>query len=189
MARIEQQARAAQQEALQVVLPQGVTVDERKGSGRLPPRYWVARRGQRTVAYAFEAAGRGYSSDIRAMVGIDTGGVILGMSVLSQNETPGLGTRVSEVATRSYLWNAFGRREAPGEPWFTEQFEGLDIDERIGIEKRGEWHALAKAERDRLRADNDVSAITGATISTRAVVKALETTVFPYLRALREGAQ
>jgi len=124
---------------------------------------------------------------VSLMVGVDTAGVILGISVLGQNETPGLGTRVTEVATTRYVWNAFGRAEAPREPWFTEQFEGLDLDERIEISKAGEWHALAKDQRERLRSENDVSAITGATISTRAVVRALETRVFPYLRALRDG--
>jgi electron transport complex protein RnfG len=184
---IEQQKLQAKQSALLDVMPPGATVEERHGSGGLPPTYWAATVGGQVVSYAFEAQSRGYAADIKMMVGLDTSGEILGISVLGQKETPGLGTRVAEVVSKRYLWSGFGGSEAKAEPWFTEQFEGIDLDESVKIDKSGEWHTLTEAQRDTLEQRNAISAITGATISTRAVVRGLETVVFPYLRALREG--
>lgn len=185
--KIAQQMAQAQNDALQAVVPPGARIEERSGTGELPSRYWVALEDSQPVAYAFEAVSRGYSSDIKMMVGVDTAGVIQGISILEQNETPGLGTRIKEVPSKRYIWTGFGGGDEQAEPWFTEQFEGLDLDERIEIEKGGEWHELDEEQREQLESDNEVTAITGATITTRAVIRGLETIVYPYLRALREA--
>ncbi len=187
--KIAQQMRQAQNEALRAVMPSETRIEERSGTGDLPSQYWVGLQDSLPVAYAFEAVSRGYSSDIKMMVGVDTAGIIQGISILKQNETPGLGRRITEVPSKRYIWTGFGGGNRQVEPWFTEQFEGLDLDERIGIEKGGEWHALDAQQRQQLESDNEVTAITGATISTRAVVRGLETVVYPYLRALREAEQ
>ncbi len=184
--RIRQIRTASRTAAVQAVLPADAAIEERRGDNGLPEQYWVAVRDSETVAYAFPASARGYSSDIKVVAGVDTSGVILGVSVLEQKETPGLGTRVAEVVSKRYIWGGFGGTEEKAEPWFTEQFEGLDLDERIEIDKSGEWHTLDEAARMRLEERNTVSAISGATISTRAVRTALETTVYPYIRELRE---
>jgi electron transport complex protein RnfG len=56
------------------------------------------------VGYTVEAAGQGYSSVIKTVVGVDRSGRITGMKITSQAETPGLGTRIEEVkSTRSVL--------------------------------------------------------------------------------------
>jgi len=185
--KIEEQLQAAQNQALAEVMPDGATIETRKGSGKLPDTYWVALRDSAVVAYAFEASAHGYSSDVRLMAGVDTAGTILGVSVLSQNETPGLGTRITEVASKKYIWHAFRKDTVQAEPWFTQQFEGLDIKQRIDIEKGEEWHELGQQARTRLETQNSVTAITGATISTEAVVQALEAEVFGYVRALQGG--
>lgn len=184
---IEEQQMKARQEALALVLPEGTTVEDRTGGGELPPTYWTALADGHPVAYAFEAASRGYGDDIEMMVGVDTAGTILGISILSQSETPGLGTRVAEVVSKRYVWNGFGGEAEISEPWFTEQFEGVDLDEKVELTKSGEWHALTEAERAALLEKNRVTAITGATISSSAVLRGLNTVVFPYLQALREG--
>ena len=186
--KIEEQKALALQEARQAVLPAGLEVEERSGSRELPGTYWAAVKDGNDVAYAFEGGERGYGGEIRVVVGVDTGGVVLGVSVLDQKETPGLGTRVAEVVSRRYIWNGFGGPPDTSEPWFTEQFEGIDIDERVTIDKSGEWHALSEEQREVLEERAAVSAITGATISTRAVVQTINEVVFPWLRALREGS-
>jgi len=50
----------------------------------------------KTLNYAFEAKEIGYSDTIKTMVGIDTTGIIIGLMVLEQKETPGLGTKVAD---------------------------------------------------------------------------------------------
>lgn len=61
------------------------------------------------VGYAFIGEGKGYSSKIRIMIGIDTAGGISGIKIISQQETPGLGSKIRE-------------------PWFQEQFKVKGVD-------------------------------------------------------------
>jgi electron transport complex protein RnfG len=62
-------------------------------------------------------APRGYGGPIQMVVGLDRNGKVLGASIVSMNETPGLGTRVKD------------------EPAFLEQFRGL-MSETIDDEVR-----------------------------------------------------
>ncbi len=96
------------------------------------------------VGYAFVANGPAYSSTIETMVGVDSLGTILGMKVLHQVETPGLGTKVEEIK--------YGEEE----PWFTRQFLGKTAD-AVAVDKDG----------------GDIQSITGATISSRALAKSV----------------
>ena len=49
------------------------------------------------VGYAIESATKnGFSGLVRLMVGFDTAGTILNVNVLEQNETPGLGAKMTE---------------------------------------------------------------------------------------------
>lgn len=70
------------------------------------------------IAVAMEAAGKGYGGDVNVLVGFDVAkDTILGISVTSHKETPGLGSRV-------------------GEPAFTKQFKGLAPD-KAALKKDG----------------------------------------------------
>ena len=91
-----------------------------------------------------------------------------GVTILEQKETPGLGTRVEEVASDvTWILILTGEKtlgHAPGEeaprPWFTEKYRGLAAD------------AIS------LTADGGaIDAITGATVSSRAVTDAVRTAV------------
>ncbi len=66
----------------------------------------VFREGK-IIGYIFEASEYGYSSEIMLLVGMDADGAIRGVRILEQQETPGLGTKITE-------------------PWFTDQFVGKD---------------------------------------------------------------
>ncbi|MFI3305252.1 MAG: RnfABCDGE type electron transport complex subunit G [Rikenellaceae bacterium] len=84
---------AAVRESLTMVLPEfdksemeSVTVDE------LPIDIYTASMGGEVVGYAVQSATKlGYSGLITMMVGVDPEGELLNVSVLSHNETPGLG--------------------------------------------------------------------------------------------------
>lgn len=49
-----------------------------------------------TIGYGFQATGSGYGGDINVVVGLADTTTIKGIEVVSQSETPGLGTRVAE---------------------------------------------------------------------------------------------
>lgn len=92
------------------------------------------------IGYAFLCLSQGYSSTIRTLVGIDTSGTILAIRVLSQKETPGLGTRVQEV------------NQGEAVPWWQVQFNGRTATQ-VAVDKDG----------------GEIASITGATITSRAI--------------------
>ena len=54
--------------------------------------------------YTFTAYGKGYSSTIETIVGVDPDGSICGIKIVDQKETPGLGAKVQEVSSQNTLW-------------------------------------------------------------------------------------
>ena len=51
-----------------------------------------------TVGYVIKRSARGYGGDVSCVVGINTEGVIVGLSVSAPDETPGLGVNVQKPA-------------------------------------------------------------------------------------------
>lgn len=101
----------------------------------------------RFVGYAIACEGPGFQDTIRLLYGYDpTTRRITGMEVLESRETPGLGDKITKDAH------------------FRANFKALVVDPQIVVVKNGE-----KTQ------DNQVDAITGATISSKAVVKILNT--------------
>jgi electron transport complex protein RnfG len=96
------------------------------------------------AGYAFVAKGAGYSSTIETMVGVDTTGKIIGIKIMQQVETPGLGTKIEEIR--------YGEQSS----WFQRQFIGK-LAKGIAVDKdKGE-----------------IVSVTGATISSRAVTNSI----------------
>ena len=94
---IEQQAAAAADVARAVVLPAAdsfnqLTVDEMPEGG---VDVYEATNGS---GYVVTAQAKGYGGMLKVMVGIDSNGLITGTEVLENNETQGLGSKVSEHA-------------------------------------------------------------------------------------------
>lgn len=71
---------------------------------------YVVLENDTTIGYGFVAVGKGYGGEISILVGLENKTTVKGIVIISQNETPGLGSRVAE------------------EP-FTSQFAGVDIDD------------------------------------------------------------
>ncbi|MDR0306747.1 MAG: FMN-binding protein [Chitinispirillales bacterium] len=183
--RIKEQQLHIQQSAVEAVFPSGVAISEHEGDGGLPYKYWSASDNGELIGYAFKITGQGYAGDILFMISADTAGKILGMTVLEHNETPGLGSRVTEVASNKYIWYPVGSSEKV-KPWFTEQFEGLSCFKPIGIDKSGEWHKFDAQRRAQLQSRNTVTAITGSTITTAAFTKSIERKAAVYVASLKE---
>ena len=76
------------------------------------------------------------------------------IKILSQNETPGLGSKIIEVEQDETIWSALSQEKkeeaAVPKPWFQEQFRGENIDSLDQIET-----------------------ITGATISSTGVIDSI----------------
>ncbi len=102
------------------------------------------------VGYAFLAVGKGYGGDIKILVGLEDETTIKGITIISQSETPGLGSRITEDS-------------------FANKFAGLNIED-VALTKDG----------------GEIDAITGATISSGAVVDAIRTTAMEKIKSLKE---
>lgn len=168
--KIEAQRLFEQRRAVESVFPAGVSIFDTAGPSTLPDRFWVARKGPVTIGRAFLLESKGFSGAIRFIVGIDTQGVITGVKILAHTETPGLGARIDERPAGRLLWTAFKADAGNDRPWFTQQFKGLSVSKQLSISSVGEWPGLSEQEKQFLVGDNSVSAITGATVSTRAIV-------------------
>jgi RnfABCDGE-type electron transport complex G subunit len=113
------------------------------------------------VGYSFMAYGKGYSSTIETIVGVDRGGTICGIKITSQKETPGLGAKVEEVASQNTLWAVMTGHavdETGSRPWFQIQFNGM---------AGSDLHVVKSATQE------GILAITGATISSDAVTNSI----------------
>jgi len=129
-ARIMAQAQAEEEGAVKEVMPEGERFQAQRIGDEIA-YYKVYDQKDKFIGVVFKASAKGYSSVIETMVGMDRDGSITAIKVLSQNETPGLGSRVSE-------------------PEFSGQFSRKDV---AGLDK--------------------VQAITGATISSQAVINSV----------------
>lgn len=171
--RIEEQVQKIKKEALKEVMPEGIgdRLEAVKDDGEI--KYWKVFKGSSNNlrGHVFVAEKYGYSSVIKTMVGMKKDGTITGVKVLDQNETPGLGAKIIEVVTNKTLFKAlkgiFSKEKKIEEktlPYFTEQFKGLDVRE-IELSEEG------------------IHAITGASISSKAVVDSIKSKGLEILNA------
>lgn len=119
---------------------------------------YVGRKKDRNtpVGVAFRVAGSGFQGKISIMVGVlPDFSEITGIKVLEQIETPGLGTKIVEDPSN--------KSDAL---WFPRQFKGVNIDPLISVVKN------MKPSKP-----TEIQAITGATISSKAVVRILNLSI------------
>jgi electron transport complex protein RnfG len=125
-----------------------VTSPNMLGTSRPVMIYRARQQGRPVAAIARPIAPDGYRGAIELLVAIAYDGTLIGVQVLHHNETPGLG-------------DAFESREAD---WL-EAFSGLSLhkppQQRWAVRKDG----------------GDFDAFTGATITPRAIVKAIRRTL------------
>ena len=84
-----------EESGLREVLPEAKSFEAVK-EGENIIYYKAFNPNKSVLGYVFKASKRGYSSEIVTMVGMDKDGFISRIKILSQNETPGLGTRIIE---------------------------------------------------------------------------------------------
>ena len=118
--------------------------------------YRARMDGQPVAVMMLVTAPDGYNGDIRLLAGIDAGGTVLGVRVVSHRETPGLGDPI-EIEKSDWILG-FTRKS-------------------LGNPETGGW----AVKRDGGQFDQ----FTGATISPRAVVRAIHNTLL-YFEANRQ---
>ena len=110
------------------------------------------------VGFAIPAEGPGFQDTIKLIYGYDPARRrIVGMRVLESRETPGLGDKI--IKDESFVTN----------------FSDLRVTPEVVVVKRGRT------------SDNEVDAISGATISSNAVVKILNESNARWLKRLPDG--
>ncbi len=109
------QALERERKTLLEVLPQAARFDPVKASDGEIVYYKAYDQDNNMVGFALKASGKGYSGVIESMVGITLDGKISMIKILSQNETPGLGNRISGLP-------------------FTSQFKNKDIESMAQVQ-------------------------------------------------------
>jgi len=106
----------------------------------------------RPVGFAIEAAEPGFQDLVRLIFGYDpTTRTILGMKVLESKETPGLGDKIEK------------------DPTFLQQFAGIETP-LVGVKAGG---GSVRAAQGGDSGGGEVDMITGATISSRTVIRTI----------------
>lgn len=158
------------------------------GEGRVPlGRLFVgerqgAGRGDAPVGFVVEGITRGYKSPMRFLVALDAAGAVLGVRVIEHEEDPGLG---AEVATPLFQAQFVGRDSAAlARLAVTKDPMPEDWRTALGELQRmpaGTWQArhAALAARERSR---PIYAVTGATISSRALTDGVRATIEHFRR-------
>ncbi|MCD6418228.1 RnfABCDGE type electron transport complex subunit G [bacterium] len=138
--KIDEQAKMEKEQAIKEVMPAGaaVIVEDTLSDGMIISVGYSDETKTKPVGYAAMAYGVGFSSTIKTMVGLTTDFKVNAIKVISQSETPGLGTHTQDE-------------------WFKLQFANKTVDELL-VDKDG----------------GTIKAITGATISTRAVTNSIK---------------
>jgi len=117
----------------------------------------------RLIGFAIPAQGMGYQDRIRLLYGVDAAtGVLLGLNVLESRETPGLGARIADDAN------------------FLGTFAGLALT----FDAQEQLLPLRLATRPDAAA-GAIDGITGATVSSQAVVGILSSSLAYWLPRLR----
>lgn len=119
---------------------------------RFPSQVYRARMNGKPAGLIIEAiAPDGYSGDIKMLIGLDARGNLLSVRVTEHKETPGLGDYIDPKKDRN-----------KARPWIT-QFENLPALSDV------QWHVKKDG--------GTFDAVAGATVTPRAVVKAVHKAV------------
>ncbi len=166
---IEKNQKAVFDEALNVVLG---TKGTRSEVGEYPEttpqdqKVYVAKTPDGVLFAAMRGA-FGYQSQVNVLVSVKAQAadkpvgkdpVIYRMTIVSSQETPGLGESAKAVQQDVSFWAALtGKRSTPKRPWFQAQYSNKRLSDLKVVKQKG---------------TDNIEALTGATITSRAATKA-----------------
>jgi len=132
-----------------VALDTEIEIDSIQGK-KEKVKVYKALSGDECVGWSFNAAGSGFADKIELVVAVDKNfQKIAGFEVLTSNETPGFGDQIK--------YN-----------YFRDQFKGAPAEE-LALVKVGEGAPT--------KIDSQIVAITGATVSSEAVVEIMNNSI------------
>ena len=178
--KIEIQKQREVLDSLPLVIPSATNFSDKKQLGSIS-YYEALDKSNKIIGYALNGEHQGYQSMIKFMVGIDPKGKILGLRILEHGETPGLGARVTEIKSDKTLGSFIGgmfdnesktKKQSVPEPWFCAMFKDK-FYKTLTVSKTGETNSA-------------IMAITGATITSEAVVNGIKETVSKFLSEINK---
>jgi len=151
-------------------------------NGKQAQYFEVLDSDKKVIGYELLYAVQGYQSQVKVLTGITPDGTIKAIRVLEQAETPGLGAEVDTVPSSETLWQAIaglfsGKKEESKEvpvPAFQAQFSG----------KTSQQLKVVKG-----KSDQYIEAISGATITSDAVAKAVREPIDAFIKMKQESTQ
>ena len=119
---------------------------------------------------ALEARGQGFQDIISILYGYSPArNAVIGMAVLESKETPGLGDKIEK------------------DPGFLRNFSKLDV--RLREDLSGLLHPIEVVKKGKKTEDWQIDAITGATISSKAIGRILNESTDTRLPTLKKGIE
>ncbi len=169
--RIEQSKKAALADGQKIAFPGAAKFSdpiEFKVNGEDAVYYEAYDKSGKLIGYVLKYGVMGYQSLVEALTGITLDGKIKAIKVLSQAETPGLGAEVDALPSSGTIWKKVGglfskkekekKESAPPIPAFQAQYAGKNISDLKVVKEK---------------TDKYIEAISGATITSRAVTRAV----------------
>jgi len=147
---IAKQVKLEEEKALKAIFPKATSFNLTTGKDNYT--YYKVHVKNKLIGYAIDASGKGFASTIKIKVGMNLNKTIKSIRITSQNETPGLGTRI--------------KREK-----FINQFTNKTL-KQILLKKDS--------------SQGTIDALTGATISSRAVSEAMQKSITKFLKIERK---
>ncbi|MGB2862209.1 MAG: FMN-binding protein [Sedimentisphaerales bacterium] len=131
-----------------ILLDEQIEIQSLQGKKEKVEIYKAMSGAAECIGWSFEAAGSGFADKIKLVVALDKNfEKIAGFDVLASNETPGFGDQIKY-------------------DYYRNQFKGAPA---------GELKLVTVGERDKI--DSEIVAISGATISSEAVVEILSNSI------------
>lgn len=129
----------------------------------------IARLGQERLAYLLQGEFPGFKTFIKVMLALDPSLKVIGLEIMEHEEDPGLGGEIEQ----EYFKNQFKKKSFKKIKELRVVKEPLPDEYKKYLEAKGPLEGLfSKAEIDTIRSkyqDQDIYALTGATISSHAV--------------------
>ena len=162
--KIEVQKKANIENAIKFVF-EDISKKEETNDQENDIHYWKCfNKNNELLGYAILCKKGGFSSTIQIIAGVKKDGIITRIKVIFQQETPGLGAKMNQIRSNKFIWDFITgkkREKLKPIPYFQEQFFGKKYAGLTVVK-----HKPGK--------DNEIEALTGATISSKAILNGLK---------------
>jgi electron transport complex protein RnfG len=139
--------------------------------------YYIADQGGKRLGYVLPGITQGFKTFIKLMVSLDSKFAVTGVAITESEEDPGLGAEIQQDYFRNQFkgktQDQLAKLKVIKEPLPDEYFNVLDPKKtkKLGIKAE----EITKIKEKHL--PDDIYALTGATISSRAVTRGVQDTV------------